>query len=152
MGITSNFNLETDTFLSIKTMKLFLLALLWPLYVPSQKVNHTMEDILEDTDMEAMVITLERDLPMQIATMEDILGVMDMAVMVITLERDPPKLKAITEDILEDTDTEVMDITLERDLPKASHTTEVMVDMVTVDTVDILSENRVHLSHIYLVI
>merc|ERR1711973_361540 len=27
MGITSNFNLETDTFLSIKTMKLFLLAI-----------------------------------------------------------------------------------------------------------------------------
>merc|ERR1712212_410701 len=92
-----------------------------------------MEDILEDTDMVAMAITLVRDLPMQTAIMEGILEDMDMVVMVITLERDLLMLTAIMEDILEDTDTVVMDITLERDLPKASHTTEVMVDMVTVD-------------------
>merc|ERR1712133_298397 len=65
----------------------------------------------------------ERDLPMLIATTEDILVDTDMAAMVITLERDPPMLIATTVDILEDTDTEVMDITLERDLLKPSHTT-----------------------------
>merc|ERR1712198_303841 len=120
MGITSNFHLETDT---SQPWSFSCWLLLWPLYMLSQKLNHTTEDILVDTDMAAMVITLERDLLMQTAIMEDILEDMDMAVMVITLERDQPMLTATTEDILVDTDMAVMDITLERDLLKPSHTT-----------------------------
>merc|ERR1712198_767508 len=120
MGITSNFHLETDT---SQPWSFSCWLLLWPLYMLSQKLNHTTEDILVDTDMVVMAITLERDLLMLTAIMEDILEDMDMAVMVIPLERDLPMLTATTEDILEDTDTEVMDITLERDLLKPSHTT-----------------------------
>merc|ERR1712212_477488 len=149
MGITSNFHLETDT---SQPRSFSCWLLLWPLYMLSQKLNHTTEDILEDTDMAVMVITLERDLLMPTAIMEVILEDMDMAVMVITLERDLPMLTATMEDTLEDMDTEVMDITSARDLLKLSHTTEVMVDTVTVDTVDTFTENRFDMSLIYLVI
>merc|ERR1712198_103153 len=120
MGITSNFHLETDT---SQPWSFSCWLLLWPLYMLSQKLNHTTEDILVDTDMAAMVITLERDLLMRTAITEDILVDTDMVVMAITLERDLLVLTAIMEDILEDTDTEVMDITLERDLRNPSHTT-----------------------------
>merc|ERR1711972_1168127 len=103
-----------------------------------------MVDILEDTDMAAMVTTLERDLPKLTAITEDILEDTDMAVMVTTSERDLPMLIAIMEDILEDMDMAVTVTTSERDLlmPKASHTTDTEVCMVDMAMVDSFMENR----------